>query len=316
MAYETGRHVIGYEVDEVRAAVDWFRRQGEPERPVGVFGYGEGGLVALHAAAVDKRINAAWVAGYFGPREAVWSEPVYRNVWNLLRDFGDAEVRYRRRALPRSARSKACKGPRGRRPAPAGGRPERRRLGTADHPAARRRPGRVRSPDGDHLSGPGGSRAEARQGPGRFPPERRPQGRGRVPGRVGDRAGAGGLEAAPDRPPAERSRPRPDGPARRGDGRLYATSRPDLRASPRRLLVEGRPQVRQGVGGVDRAVSDPVLRGAYRRAAAGGGRGRGLHETGLRRAEVGRLRREDRGDRGHRRLGRPPAAEGPEAGER
>ncbi len=31
MAYETGRHVIGYEVDEVRAAVDWFTRDGRAE---------------------------------------------------------------------------------------------------------------------------------------------------------------------------------------------------------------------------------------------------------------------------------------------
>ena len=43
MAFETGRHVIGYEVDEIRAAVDWFTREGEPERPLGVVGYGEGG---------------------------------------------------------------------------------------------------------------------------------------------------------------------------------------------------------------------------------------------------------------------------------
>src|SRR5262249_24920527 len=26
MAFETGRHIIGYEVDKVRAAIDWFRR--------------------------------------------------------------------------------------------------------------------------------------------------------------------------------------------------------------------------------------------------------------------------------------------------
>src|SRR5207302_8564777 len=38
-AYEMGRHVIGYEVQKVLAAVDWFTK--EKDQPsVGVFGYG------------------------------------------------------------------------------------------------------------------------------------------------------------------------------------------------------------------------------------------------------------------------------------
>jgi dienelactone hydrolase len=121
MAYETGRHVIGYEVDEVRAAIDWFTRDGEPKRPIGVFGTGEGGMIALHAAAVDRRIDAAWVAGHFGPREAVWSEPVYRNVWNLLNEFGDAEVASL--VSPRALTIEACRGPEiAGPPPPVGGR--------------------------------------------------------------------------------------------------------------------------------------------------------------------------------------------------
>jgi dienelactone hydrolase len=91
-AYETGRHIIGYEVDKVRAAVDWFERDGQPRLPVGVIGSGEGGLLALYAAAADPRIDEAVVAGYFEPREQVWREPVYRNVWGLLEEFGDAEI--------------------------------------------------------------------------------------------------------------------------------------------------------------------------------------------------------------------------------
>ena len=92
MAFETGRHPIGYEVDEVRAAVDWFTRPGEPKRPIGVVGHGEGGLIALYAAALDTRIDGAWIAGYFGPREQIWREPIDRNVWGLLTEFGDAEI--------------------------------------------------------------------------------------------------------------------------------------------------------------------------------------------------------------------------------
>lgn len=91
MAYEAGRHIIGYEVQKVLAAVDWFAAS-KPEAPIGVAGYGEGGLVALMAAALDERIGAALVSGYFGPREDMWQEPIYRNVWRYLSDFGDAGV--------------------------------------------------------------------------------------------------------------------------------------------------------------------------------------------------------------------------------
>src|SRR5262245_18503924 len=32
------------------------------------------------------------VSGYFKPREKLADEPIYRNVWTLLREFGDAEL--------------------------------------------------------------------------------------------------------------------------------------------------------------------------------------------------------------------------------
>lgn len=91
MAYEMGRHPVGYEVEKVMAAVDWFARS-QPMLPIGVAGYGEGGLVAFYSAAVDKRIRAGLVSGYFAPREVMWQEPIYRNVWGMLREFGDAEI--------------------------------------------------------------------------------------------------------------------------------------------------------------------------------------------------------------------------------
>jgi dienelactone hydrolase len=90
MAYQAGRTVIGYEVQKVLAAVDWFRR--DPKQPVFVAGEGEGGLIAFYAAAIDTRIDAAIVAGYFGPRDNLWREPIYRDVWGLVREFGDAEI--------------------------------------------------------------------------------------------------------------------------------------------------------------------------------------------------------------------------------
>ena len=89
MAYQLGRHIIGYEVQKVLSLVDWMSLS---EVPIGVIGYGEGGLIALHSAAVDTRIQATAVSGYFQSRQEVWREPIYRNVWGQLHEFGDAEI--------------------------------------------------------------------------------------------------------------------------------------------------------------------------------------------------------------------------------
>ena len=91
MSYQVGRHIIGFEVQKVLAAVDWFEKSG-PARPVGVIGYGEGALIALSSAACDKRIASTGIIGSFGPRDEMWSEPIYRNVWGFNREFGDAEL--------------------------------------------------------------------------------------------------------------------------------------------------------------------------------------------------------------------------------
>jgi dienelactone hydrolase len=91
-AFELGRHLIGYEVQKVLAAVDWYAREGGKDAKIGVMGYGEGGLIALCAAALDRRIAATCVSGYFDDRRKVWDEPIDRNVFGLLEQFGDAEM--------------------------------------------------------------------------------------------------------------------------------------------------------------------------------------------------------------------------------
>jgi dienelactone hydrolase len=91
-AYQMGRHIIGYEVQKVLAAVDWISRKREGAGKIGVVGYAEGGLIGFYAAAADTRIDAALISGYFNTRQQVWSEPNYRNVWALLHEFGDAEI--------------------------------------------------------------------------------------------------------------------------------------------------------------------------------------------------------------------------------
>ena len=89
--FDQGRHIIGYEVQKVLALVDWFRTL-DGSRPIGVAGYGEGGLIAFMAAALDPRISACLVSGYFDEREQLYQEPLYRNVFGQLTEFGDAEI--------------------------------------------------------------------------------------------------------------------------------------------------------------------------------------------------------------------------------
>jgi dienelactone hydrolase len=105
-AYQMGRHIIGYEVEKISAAIDAFAAEtraaittanaGKAESPkplkIGVAGYAEGGLLAFYAAAADPRIDAALVSAYFSSRQRVWAEPIYHNVWGLLEEFGDAEI--------------------------------------------------------------------------------------------------------------------------------------------------------------------------------------------------------------------------------
>ena len=129
-AFELGRHLIGYELQKVLAGVDFFagersevvgtRRVPSPadgsrrepatgDVKIGVIGWGEGGMLALYAGALDPRIDAVCTSGYFEPRQNVWQEPIYRNVFGLLEQFGDAELAAM--VAPRALVVEAAKGP-------------------------------------------------------------------------------------------------------------------------------------------------------------------------------------------------------------
>ena len=111
-AFELGRHLIGYEVQKVLAAVDWYVQEGPKtggSRRIGVIGWGEGGLLALYAGALDPRIEAVGVSGYFENRNRLWEEPIDRNVHGLLEQFGDAELASL--IAPRALVIEAARGP-------------------------------------------------------------------------------------------------------------------------------------------------------------------------------------------------------------
>ncbi len=86
--------------------------------PVEVWGYGEGGLIALYSAALDTRIKETYISGYVNNRNDLHKEPIYRNVFGLLKEFGDAELLMlagapngQRKVNVEYAREPAVKGP-------------------------------------------------------------------------------------------------------------------------------------------------------------------------------------------------------------
>jgi dienelactone hydrolase len=119
-AFELGRHLIGYELQKVLALADWFELEaGGKDARIGVIGWGEGGMLALYAAAIDTRIDAACVSGYFNSRQNIWQEPLDRNVFGLLEQFGDAELATL--VAPRALWIEASRGPELELPGKGGG---------------------------------------------------------------------------------------------------------------------------------------------------------------------------------------------------
>jgi len=95
-AYELGRTLAGYEVQMVLALVDRIEQSSPEEslaeQSIAIYGYGEGAMVALFAAALDTRIRSVGISGFFGPREGSWNEPIERNFFRLLSHAGAPEL--------------------------------------------------------------------------------------------------------------------------------------------------------------------------------------------------------------------------------
>ena len=204
--------------------------------PIGVAGYGEGGLLALYSAALDTRIDATLVSGYFQPREELWKEPIYRDVWGLLREFGDAEIA----GHDRAARADRGSQPRARR-SPDRRRPPRNARGATPN-------GTLTTPPLDAV------RAEVERARPSFASAERGRqsaagGERRSPGleRAASRA-RDALAAANSRRPGPRREPAPgfDPAARlhRQFDQLVAHTQTLVRQSPRRASSSGRRPTR------------------------------------------------------------------------
>ena len=90
-AFALGRHLIGFELQEILTARKWLSDLG-PEAPVGLLGYGEGAHLGLYAAALDPELKAVLLSGDFSTKRDLWNQPLDRNVFGRMRHFGDAEL--------------------------------------------------------------------------------------------------------------------------------------------------------------------------------------------------------------------------------
>ena len=71
--------------------VDWFSWD-LPRKPIGIYGYGEGGMLAMFAGAIDARIKSTVISGFAGINDRVWTQPVDRNFFGLLNEYGPSEI--------------------------------------------------------------------------------------------------------------------------------------------------------------------------------------------------------------------------------
>lgn len=110
-AFELGRGLVAYELQKILAAADWMGRQESASGQLGVVGWGEGGMLALYAGALERKFHVIGVSGYFDSRQEIWQQPIDRNVFGLLSEFGDAELAGL--ILPRTVVVDAARGPEG-----------------------------------------------------------------------------------------------------------------------------------------------------------------------------------------------------------
>lgn len=86
-SFHMGRHLLGYEAQAVLSATDILLKADSAQK-VFCGGYGEGGLVALLAAAADERILGTMASGYLGQEVPSWEQPLFRNIQAFESELG------------------------------------------------------------------------------------------------------------------------------------------------------------------------------------------------------------------------------------
>jgi cephalosporin-C deacetylase-like acetyl esterase len=84
-AFLVGKTLVGFRLDDAVRAMDWIaaRRNVKPE-DITVYGKGPLGIVALHAAVVDKRISHVVLENTLTTYRMIIEQPVHRNVSEVV----------------------------------------------------------------------------------------------------------------------------------------------------------------------------------------------------------------------------------------
>ncbi|MBM3795933.1 MAG: hypothetical protein FJW31_18175, partial [Acidobacteria bacterium] len=92
LAYQTGRHLIGVEAQQVMLARQWLAGRGGVKR-IGVWGKGQGGLTALIAGALDVQLDPVISEGFLDDSRPDWDQPEDRILWSFRRYFRNEDLR-------------------------------------------------------------------------------------------------------------------------------------------------------------------------------------------------------------------------------
>lgn len=92
LAYQTGRHIIGAEVQQVLLAREWLAAR-ENVGSVGVWGKGQGGMTALLAGALEPRLTQVVSEGYLDDEDKEWDQPEDRILWSWRRYFKNDDLK-------------------------------------------------------------------------------------------------------------------------------------------------------------------------------------------------------------------------------
>jgi dienelactone hydrolase len=93
LGYQTGRHIVGAELIQIGSILDFLATLPavDAER-LAIAGYGQGGVTALYAAALDTRLKVALSSGYLDDARPDWEQPEDRMLWKLRANFSNDQI--------------------------------------------------------------------------------------------------------------------------------------------------------------------------------------------------------------------------------
>jgi dienelactone hydrolase len=90
LGWQLGQTLLGSEVAKARAALDVLKNQLAVDiNRIGLFGYDQGGQIALLVAALESNIKATVISNYFGSSARAECQPIDRLLFGQARYFDD-----------------------------------------------------------------------------------------------------------------------------------------------------------------------------------------------------------------------------------